>query len=278
LSPTVPGASATRTLAWLYCPPAGQPLLMALYGLEEEIGASLRPGIDHEVAHRRLAWWREECARAARGAAAHPLTAAAAACFAGNDPAPLEGLTGLVDAAVWDLARATFETRRELTAYCERWADALLVPLVAHAAPQLDSGGARALGAALREAELLRFLARDAHAGRIRLPLDELGAAGVEPRDLAQPPWNHALTALLHARHRELRGRLAASLRSLPHALQPALRGALVWASLAHATSRRAERRLPEGLAGGDDHGLLDGWRAWRAARRADAGHLILGP
>jgi hypothetical protein len=26
---------------------------------------------------------------------------------------------------------------------------------------------------------------------------------------------------------------------------------------------------LPGALAAGDDHGVLDGWRAWRAARQA---------
>ncbi|HEV2286178.1 MAG TPA: squalene/phytoene synthase family protein, partial [Steroidobacteraceae bacterium] len=155
MSAAGPRRSTTRTLAALYSPPPQRALLGALFALEEEIGASLKSGLDHEVAHARLAWWREECARCVRGQPAHPLTRALRACFAGLDPAPLAGIGGLIDTAVWDLAAATFETRRELDAYCGRWADALLVPWVALGAPLAPRAAAHALGAALREAQLL---------------------------------------------------------------------------------------------------------------------------
>src|SRR5215472_8962965 len=152
--PARPDASATRALAWLYAPEKQRPLLAALCAIEAEIGASLRPALDHQVAHVRLEWWRAECARTAEGAPGHPLTRALADGFADRDPAPLAGLAGLVDTAAWDLAAATFETRRELTGYCERWAEAIVVPLARFAAPEVDGGAARALGAALREGEL----------------------------------------------------------------------------------------------------------------------------
>jgi phytoene synthase len=272
MSPARPAASATRALAWLYAPGNQRPLLAALCAIEDEIGASLRSGLDHQVAHLRLEWWRAECARSAVGRPAHPLTRALVGCFAGRDPAPLAGLVGLVDAAIWDLAAATFETRRELAGYCERWADAIAVPLGQFAAPEVDAARLRALGAALREAELLGRIATDARAARLRLPLDQLAAAGVEPASVATPPFPPALTALLHERHALLRAELAAALAQLPPAVQPALRPLNVWAALASAASRRAERRLPQTLRGSDDHGLLDGWRAWRAARQASKG------
>lgn len=264
-----PDASATRALAWLYAPQEQRPLFAALCALEGEVGASLRPGLDHQVAHLRLEWWRAECARTAAGTPSHPLTRAVAECLAGRDAAPLAGLTGLVDAAVWDLAGATFETRRELSAYCGRWAEAIIVPLAQFAAPGVDRAAGRALGALLRESELLAHLAREARAGRLRLPLDELAAARVDPARLAEPPWPPGLAALLSERHRALRGQLAAAVAALPRAAQPALRALLVWAALAGAASHRTVRRLPGGLPGSDDHGVLDGWRAWRAARRA---------
>jgi 15-cis-phytoene synthase len=273
MSAAGPGGAATRALARLYSPPGEQPLLSALCALEAEIAGSLKPGTDHQVAHARLEWWREECLRTLRGTAAHPLTRALLESFAGRDAAPLAGLGGLVDTAVWDLASATFETRRELTAYCERWADAMIGPLIGHALPD-GYAERRSLGAALREGELLGALARDARAGRLRLPLDELGAAGVDPASLARPPWPAALVVLLRTRHADLRARLAAAVRALPQ--QPPLRGLLVWTALASADSRRTEQRLPQVPLKSDDHGLLGGWRAWRAARRADAGRFTL--
>jgi 15-cis-phytoene synthase len=264
--------SAARALAGLYCPPAQRALLAALLGIEAEIAASLRRGLDHQVAHARLAFWREECARCAAGEPRHPLTRALlAACGTAQRPL-LGGLAGLVDTASWDLAAATFGTRRELSAYCERWAEALVLPLAHGAAPGVAPDLARALGAALREIELLCRLAPEAGAGRLRLPLDELDAAQATADEVARPPWAAALTSRIARRHRELRTALAAACGALAPAERPPLRALLVWAALAVAQSRRAERRLPRALAAGDDHAPLDAWRAWRAARRADTG------
>ncbi|HVH82845.1 MAG TPA: squalene/phytoene synthase family protein, partial [Steroidobacteraceae bacterium] len=204
-----------------------------------------------------------------------PLTRAVVGHLDGRDPAPLAGLVGLVDAAVWDLAAATFETRRELAAYCERWAEAIIVPLARLAAPEVGPA-ARSLGAALREGELLGRLAPEARAGRLRLPLDELAQAAVDPARLGEPPWPPALASLLRTRHAQLRADLAAAVAALPRAAQTPLCALLVWAALASAASRRAERRLPQALPGSDDAGLLDGWRAWRAARRARGGRFKL--
>ena len=273
-----PDPSPTRRLAWLYSSTVQRPVLAALLALEREIGASLRPGLDHQVAHTRLAWWREECARTAVGSPAHPLTrelaalvgplAPAAVGSAAVGPAPLAGLAGFVDTAVWDLSCATFETQRELTGYCERWSAAMITPLVSLALPDVPTEQARALGVRLREIELLLALATDARSGRLRLPLDELERAHLTPESLAQPPWPAALAELLRHRHQELRASLGASLDALPPAARSALRGLIVWANLASTGSVRAEHRLPQESTARDHHAPLDGWRAWRVARR----------
>ena len=274
--PVRPEGPPTRVLAWLYFPVAQRPLLAALCGIESEIGASLRVGLDHQVAHARLGWWRDECERCAQGRPAHPLTRALTASFASGDLAPLAGLTGLVDTAMWDLAAATFDTRRELTVYCERWSAALIEPLARFALPGIAPDRCRALGRRLREIEMLNALARDARAGRLRLPLDELARAHAPPEALAQLPWAAELAALVRERHRQARAALAASVAALARHEQAPLRGLLVWAALACAHSRRAERALPGALTSGDHHAPLDAWRAWRAARRADTGRIAL--
>ena len=272
--PGRPEAGGSRALAWLYCPAAQRPILGALLGIEREIGASLRSGLDHTVAHARLAWWREECARSSGGNPGHPLTRELVAHLGATSAAVLGRLTGLVDLAEWDLSRATFDSRLELAAYCERWGGAILEPLAlgtAAAAP------VRALAASVREIELLVSLAAEAHAGRIRLPLAELEPLAVSPGQLAQPPWPAALAALLRERHRQLRAALAASVAAVPPAAQPSLRGAIVWAALSAQHSRRAAQRLPAASLTRDHPRALDGWRAWRIARLAQAGRGRLG-
>jgi len=276
--------SPSRYLAWLYSPEAQQPVLAKLCEIESEIAGSLRPDIDHHVAHARLQWWQEECERCAQGRPVHPLTRELVKAYgtaAAGVPSPLAGLRGFVDTAVWDLAGATFETRKELTAYCERWAAAMFET----AAGQVVSSGPgeleavarwRALGAAVREIELLADLTREAHTGRVRVPLDELDRAGVVVSSLAKPPWPAPLAALLRARHEALRATIGESVGALGREEQVNYRGLLVWAALACRQSARAQRALPGIISPRRYHALAHGWQAWRAARRAAAGKLRL--
>lgn len=271
-----PEAHTPRFLAWLYSTPSQQPVLGSLCAIEREIGASLRPGIDHHVAHTRLEWWREECARCAAGTPVHPLTRELRTHVEQLAPgsgtnSSLAGLSGLVDAATWDLAGATFERREELKAYCRRWAAAMVVPLASF--PETDWTD---LGAALREIELLGDLASDARSGRLRVPLDELAQAGVAPEALATPPWPQGLVEILRARHRALRDQVAATVASLAPQSQQSARGLLVWAALSWQASLRTERALPRAPMASIASAAAANWRAWRAGRAASAGTLRL--
>ncbi len=117
---------------------------------------------------------------------------------------------------------------------------------------------------------MLISLPHAARLGRLRLPLDELAAIGVEPTAVAQPPWPAALCERLRQRHRELRDALVAACALLRSPAQRAtLRGLLVWAALLHRHSRRAEAALPMPWHRSRWDGLSDALRAWRVARRA---------
>jgi len=268
-------------------------VLEALFGIEHEVSESLRPGLDHQVAHTRLQWWREECERTSHGRPEHPLTRALVEAFSsarspaapGTPLSGLAGLSGFVDVAVWDLAGATFESRRELTAYCERWAAAMIETLAAAlpsnaqaaavAAPARTDGGRtnwRAVGAAMREIELLGDLAHQAHYGRLRVPLDELDRAKVDPGVLAKPPWPNAVVEIVSARYRSLRVEIARALADVDTEQQPTLRGLLVWAALDCRWSARAEHALPDRVHPGRFDAITDAWFAWRVARKATIG------
>ncbi len=271
-----PEADSPRFLAWLYSTPAEQPVLAALCAIEREVGASLRQGVDHQVSHSRLEWWREECARCAAGHPVHPLTRELRSHLERLAPAArvdsvLAGLSGLTDTATWDLAGATFERRAELTAYCRRWAAAMVAPLGAAAVDWTD------FGAALRELELLAHLAADARGGRVRIPLDELEQARVAPQAIATVPWPQGLVGILQGRHQALRRQLTVVVAGLAPSIQQSDRGLLVWAALAWQASQRAERALPGAAAASIASAAAANWRAWRAARAAAVGRLRLG-
>lgn len=261
-------SSTIRHLARLYSPPPSRALLSTLCEIEAEIRQSL--AVSHEVAHTRLEWWREECERTVSGAAAHPLTRKLLEL---SPREPLEDLAGLVDTTVWDLAGATFETRREVNAYCTRWAAALVEPVAMQA--QAGSGLApaapprwRALGAALREIELLTQLPQEARQGRLRLPLDELARAGVPTEQLSAEVCSPALATLLTTRHETLRRTLEAAVLDIAPGLQPHTRGLLVWVQLMWRCSRQAQLALPR-MQPPPGGGVGMAWAAWRAARTA---------
>jgi phytoene/squalene synthetase len=129
----------------------------------------------------------------------------------------------------------------------------------------------------MREIEMLTHLAREAHCGRLRIPLDELESAKVDPGVLAKPPWPPAVAELLRARHESLRDEISRALGEVDSAQQPGLRGLLVWAALARRSSQRTERALPDRLdLGGQFDAVADAWFAWRIARRATTGRFRL--
>ena len=72
-------------LALAFAGARARPILEALYGIEAEIERATRPGIEHGVAHAKLAWWRDETERLAGFGPVHPLTRALLAA-AGRAP------------------------------------------------------------------------------------------------------------------------------------------------------------------------------------------------
>jgi len=271
-----------RYFAWLYSPAPLQVLLSTLFAIEHEVRAGLRPGVEHRVAHVRLEWWREECQRLVRARPLHPLTRSLR-----EQCAPAPDLSGLVGTALWDLAHATFASREELTGYLATWATAVTLPAARCGIPgsgpleptregEAAARFGRALGVAVREAEMLAELRQEARAGRLRLPLDELEQAAVEPGALGQALWPQSLARLVGQRCRAVRGALAGAAGALPAALQPPLRGLLVWGTLAARDCRLIEAALP----GSPPAGILSRFgaagRAWRAARAAQRRRFVL--
>jgi hypothetical protein len=97
----MPLPGSARYFALLYTPRAQRPALARLLALADEIGAGVTRGLDHDVAHARLAWWQREAGQYALGQAQHPWLRART-----DEPAaPKIDLDSLVQAAAIDLAQ-----------------------------------------------------------------------------------------------------------------------------------------------------------------------------
>jgi phytoene/squalene synthetase len=146
-----------------------------------------------------------------------------------------------------------------------------LAAIASRNSPQLTESErdfARRVGAAVAEVEWLRDLRGDAVAGRLRLPLDALGHAGVEPAHLLQEPMPASLAQLLAAR----KARLGAELQALPRALDRAERNVqrqgLVLAALHAKLLDRVDHNAGIARTRAEVPPWTRLWTAWRAAVR----------
>ena len=247
---------------------AREPLL-CMYALMAEWHALLDPGTEAAVAQIKLGWWREELQRLAAGSPLHPITRHIADLPHARTT-ELGGLEAVVEAAAAEVAGVPLERAAELDSH----ADALYgLPLRVSArfgAPPGQRAAMHACTGALAAAQYvtrsLHGYRREAQAGRITFPVDELLAAGIDNAALiaAVPPPH--LASYLQELRRKAAGYFATAARALDPADRPALRHLAVLARL--GATHLQNHRNP---ASADFH-FADLYNAWNAARRAAAG------
>lgn len=255
-----------RYWSWLFAAPEAREPLLGIYALMAEWQALMDLGTEAEVARIKLAWWEDEMGRLAHGSPLHPIS---------RYLANLEGAAAVdwsllahpVAAAAAQVAGAPLERAAELQAH----ADALFGAPLLLAARLGGSGSPSALAciAALAEAQYvaraLSAYGREARAGRILFPVDELLAAGVDNDDLAARDPPPRLNAYLQRMREHADRYFANAAAALVPQERPPLRHLLVLATLG-AKHLNADRRRA-----GTDFRLADLYNAWTAARRAAA-------
>jgi 15-cis-phytoene synthase len=257
-----------RYWSWLFAAPEAREPLLGTYALLAEWRALTDPSIEAAVAHIKLDWWRHEIRRVATGTPTHPITRYLAG-LPGVRIAELARLEEAVDAAAAQAAGVPLERGSDL----ESHAGALYAtPLVVAARATTSAADPRGMVACTTALAAADYLARttadyrrDARAGRVPFPVEELLAAGIDNDDLTAAAPSDRLQIYLE----ELRGKAAnyysASIQALAPAARPALRHLSVLAALGarHLNSRRSPSSA--------DFRLGDLYNAWNAARRAAA-------
>lgn len=262
-----------RYFSLLYAPPAQRDALTALLVIEAEIRESA-VSTNHDVAHTRLHWWRMEVDRLVHGKAQHPATRAlqAAATLPGTD---WNLLHELLSAADMDLARLTYNTLDELSAYCARSSGAVheLAAMQLLAPTRADTelrSAANRIGGSLRHVEILRDVRQDCRAGRLYLPVEILDQHVVTLVDLQKPQFSPATVAALQDYCGRVLQRLDAALAAVARSLQALLRPLMVIAALHRRLLLKMSARLTQLASERIELGPIEKpWVAWRAAMRA---------
>lgn len=267
---TPPGS--LRQFAVTYAPLHARPLLEALYAYEAGI-SDIAHRSSHEVAHTRIAWWREEVDRLLAGEPRHPVTRALLP-MRERAREELALLHEPLLAAEIDLARLTLDDARELERYCFR-ATGSLQTLAAIAS--VDSGPlhdtertfARRLGTAVRRTEHLRDLRVDLASGRLRIPLDALASIGVDPQQLRADSVPPELQRWLEATRAELQQELASLVDLLDRDARARQRQGLVLAALHRQLLAQIRHGAELARTRAEVPPWTRLWTAWRTALRA---------
>jgi len=265
-----PGSMRYFTL--LYTPADQRAAITAMYVIDAELRESAQSA-NHDVAHTRLQWWRQEFDRLVNANPQHPATRILNAA-PGFDRKQFARLHELLAAADMDLARMTYLNQQELRAYCSRCGGVLheLIAMLLLPGPMDEPTRAAAnrIGIGVRQTEILRDLRQDAHDGRLYLPLETLDRVGVSVEDLRGNELSESVKGLLA----DFRAAVVADLELQKTAFEPATRAYLrplfVMAGLHRRLLDRiashrydvASRRIELGP-------VEKPWVAWRSARAA---------
>lgn len=231
---------------WLlrFCPPEQAAALAALFAIESEVLASLRVGLEHQVAHVRLEWWHEELTRLAESKPRHPATIALAEAAAARALSPPD-LRSLIEYVRVDLACVAFLTQTELDEHLRQWSSSIFREATrSHATPDHDSrpGAAEQLatraGPLVRELELLADFSSHARAGRLYRPLGD--PPGPHSR-WQQQPLGRDEQDELNARCLAIAAELSAQAQDVEPDLRPALRTPLLWMGFAVTAVHRPQ-------------------------------------
>jgi phytoene synthase len=265
-------AGSLRYYAVLFSTPARRDGVRALYSVAAEIERCVHLE-NHDVAHTRLQWWRQELDRLAAGHAQHPVTRALKGVRAAVQPDQLSLLQELTVAADLDLARFEYPSWQTLAAYCFRASGSLQTVIAATLASPValtdaEREFARRVGLGVRQTEMLRDLAHDAADGRCYVPREALEAHGLDLdtwRAGARPDSREAL-------HREWLDRVTNDLRTAGNALghdeRARQRHGIVLRDL-HLRLLDALRTRKRENSRTDITAWTKLWTAWRAAVRS---------
>ncbi len=259
-----------RYFALLYTPQPLRAAVTALYVIDAEIRESAQ-NPNHDVAHTRLQWWRQEIDRLVNANPQHPATRTLHA-LPGFERKDFSRLHELLAAADMDLARMTYLNLRELRAYCSRSGGTIqemIAMLLLPAAPEEPvRTAANRIGIGVRQTEILRDVRQDAYDGRLYLPLDELQKDAVGIEELRSKELNSKTRAVLARFHHAIAPDLDAEITAFDRDLRAYLRPLLVMAALHRRLLERIARSNYAVATQRIELGPVEKpWLAWRAAR-----------
>ncbi|MBQ0931989.1 presqualene diphosphate synthase HpnD [Ideonella sp. 4Y16] len=233
--------------AFLFLPPERRAAITAFYAFCREVDDVVDDMVEPSVAATKLAWWRQEVARAYAGQPSHPVMQALMP-LAPTYGIRAEHLQAVIHGCQTDLDQNRFLDFANLAQYCHLVAGVVgevAASIFGQTDPQTTPYAHR-LGLAMQLTNIIRDVGDDARRGRIYLPIDELQRFDVKAHELLmrQSPWGYSerFQALMRFQAERARSLYAEALALLPEADRAAQRPGLMMANIYRALLDEVER------------------------------------
>lgn len=242
--------------------------LATLLAWHHEVGRIARGASDPSVAQAKLAWWRQEAQALAAGTAQHPLFLHLQGTASASQLQALAArLTGFVAGCERDAQQTRLLDEAAIMSHASETGgnlcEAACILLMPNASTEILAW-ARAQGMGSRLAHIVRALGRDARAGWLLVPVNDLQEADIKAHELLRP----APQLLTDPRYQTLMQRQTARARPMlqePAPRSASLRGLRVFSALARALLAELERQHhPEAQRFVALTPLRKAWIAWR--------------
>ena len=262
--------------SFLFLPDDQRRAITALYAFCREVDDVVDEVREVAVARTKLAWWRDEIARAYDGVPQHPV-ARALAEYIPRFKLPQEHLLDIIDGMAMDLDHSGYASFDALRVYCHRVAGVVGI-LAAHIFGYDDPRTleyAEQLGLAFQLTNIIRDVREDTALQRVYLPRDELARFNVNVADLHAQHSSDALIALLRFQTQRARECYQRAFAALPEIDRYKQRSGLIMAAVYSETLNAIER---DGFHVLEHRARLSGirkfWIAWSTARSEKLRHL----
>jgi 15-cis-phytoene synthase len=277
---TVTKASRSNfAYAFLFLPKPQREALYAVYAfcrlsddLVDEAAPALGAPGAAEARAAHLAAWRAELARCFQGAPTHPVTTRLAEILQ-RYPIPREYFEELLSGMEMDLGPVRYATFAELEGYCYRVAGVvglMCIEIFGYRDPGTRIYAER-LGTAFQLTNILRDLAKDAEAGRVYLPQEDLRRFGVDEADLTARRLTPAVRDMIRFELARARDCYAAAAAALPAADRRSMLPAQIMAAIYRRLLAQIEARegdvFSRPIALSDLHRILLAIGCWARIR-----------
>ena len=237
------GSGSSFYYAFLFLPPARRRAITALYAFCREVDDAVDEATDAQLAHAKLAWWRQEIAGLFAGNPQHPVTRALQPALAPFG-ITAERLNEIIDGMEMDLTQTRYLDFAGLERYCYRVAGVvgLLAAGIFGYADARTLDYAKTLGTAFQLTNIIRDVGEDARKNRIYLPMEDLQKFNVTAADLLNARHGEAFVALMRFQVERAQSYYDKALAALPAADRRAQRPGLIMAAIYRALLAEIER------------------------------------